>query len=139
MNAWHATALPHQSKKRLSSKASCVTKPTRHLRVVLDTNVIISKLIAKEGVAAQTFDAVFAQCVVLATPETLTEVTTKFAHKKFARYATQAEHDDLLRALYERIELVETISTASASPDPNDNMFLALAVDGHADYIGKRR
>lgn len=105
------------------------------VRVVVDTNVAISKLISPDGVAAKAFDHAFMACAVLISPETVAELSEKLSSPKFDRYASDEQRSALLDFVTDNAELVATTSEATLSIDPDDNMFLALAVDGRADCI----
>jgi len=105
------------------------------MRIVVDTNIVISRIINKSGTAGRAFDLVFSELTPLASSETIAEVSAKLSHEKFFKYSTESERADIISIICERSELVDIESNVTASPDPTDNKFLALAVDGRADYI----
>lgn len=107
----------------------------RYQRVVLDTNVLLSRLISRDGTAGKAFDHAFRLCTLLMAAETIAELAAKLASPKIARYATETERQEFLSAVCHRAEIVELVTVVDASTDPKDNMILALAVEGRADCI----
>jgi putative PIN family toxin of toxin-antitoxin system len=65
----------------------------------------------------------------------LTEVVTVLTRPKFRRYFALAEVAELVELIVERSEIVEPIEHLDLCRDPKDNVFLDVAVAGHADYI----
>lgn len=65
------------------------------------------------------------------------ELGRKLAHRKFEKYITADDRMHLL-ALYEAaVEMVDLPDPhgVSACRDPDDDLFLALAIAGHADVL----
>ena len=94
------------------------------VRVVLDTNVLVSSLFGEGNVAYQ----VLSQVVLGHQPlkSTLTE-------RELVRVLGRSRLGKL--SLDRRLDSVETNSTVTGRPDPDDDAFLALALDGRADAI----
>lgn len=55
--------------------------------------------------------------------------------KKFNRYLTSEEREEILAALVERAVLVEIIEKVQECRDPKDDKVLELALNGEANYI----
>ena len=105
------------------------------LRVVLDTNVLLSTYISPHGNTASAFYYCAEFCTILMSSDTLTEFTRKMYHKKFDSYDRYQRRKKYIANVLQFVEIIETSSVVEISPDPKDNMFLALAVDGRADYL----
>jgi putative PIN family toxin of toxin-antitoxin system len=105
------------------------------LRVVIDTNVLLSKFISKDGTAGRAVDFIMRECRFLTCTEALAELAAKLALEKFHRYGGDEERDEFITTVEEQAELVTVFSDVQASIDPKDNIFLSLALDGRADYI----
>lgn len=107
----------------------------RPLRVVIDTNVVLSKYISKNGTAGKAFDHIISNCTLVMCEETLAEIAAKISEDKFLRYGSSEEVARFLAAIEAIAEFVTVRTEVQASPDPKDDIFLALAIDGRADYI----
>jgi putative PIN family toxin of toxin-antitoxin system len=107
----------------------------KSLRVVVDTNVILSKYISKNGTAGRAFDHAISECRLLICDITLAEFAAKISTEKFSAYGSSEERSEFISLVEELAEFATVRSAAQASPDPDDNIFLALALDGRADYI----
>jgi uncharacterized protein len=109
----------------------------RSLRVVIDTNILVSALIftgGKVGVFRQLWQDNQFQSLV--SRSTVTELIRVLAYPKFK--LTLAEQQDLLA---DYLPFCETIVMPIELPDiptcrdPYDEQFLQLAIFGRADYL----
>ena len=104
-------------------------------RIVIDTNVVVSAFLFDAGLPAQVFDAVYEHHKLLFSAETYAELCDVLLRSKFDRYALREERINFLEA-YPRIATEIAVQTEiTLCRDPKDNMFLALAIDGEADYL----
>jgi len=108
---------------------------SKPLRVVIDTNVILSSYITKGGTPWRALHLVLEKHTILLCSETLSELIAKFSAEKFARYGSEAERMEYVSAIEELAEFVAVTTKTTASRDPKDNIFLSLALDGKADYL----
>jgi uncharacterized protein len=103
------------------------------MRVVLDTNILVSALLWR-GTPHRCLLAVQASLAdLILSPPILTELRTvllaKFRH-------TPAEADEAIRAVRAMAELVEISGGLRAVPDdPDDDKFIETAQVGRADLI----
>jgi putative PIN family toxin of toxin-antitoxin system len=112
------------------------------VRVVLDTNILISALISPGAAAWRLFDAWRAARFILITSE---EQLDEF--RKVTRYPQLRNHirPSEAGAMLNEIRLLATVlpqpPEVDCSSDPADNFLLALACAGDADYLvtGDRR
>ncbi|WP_044562781.1 putative toxin-antitoxin system toxin component, PIN family [Azospirillum sp. B4] len=106
------------------------------IRVVIDTNVFLSAFATRQGTASQAIDLAVEQGIVIASDETYAELAAKLASSRFAlKLGTEDQRMEYLGMVGTLLSFVDVTSIATASPDPKDNMFLALAVDGRATCI----
>jgi len=110
------------------------------LRVVLDTNVFVSSLLAKRGSPAQVLAAWRArQYLLVISPAIMAELQATLHYPRLRRkYPITDEDIAQLLDLLEQEALVVPgrASVAGAIPqDPADEMVLACALDGQADLI----
>lgn len=104
-------------------------------RCVVDTNVLISAVLTRDGKPNQAVRETLLHGVLLATVDTLRELETRLERTKFERYLTHADREAYLALIQGAAHLVEITELVEASRDPDDDKFLALAVSGNADVI----
>jgi uncharacterized protein len=112
--------------------------PDEKSRLVLDTNIIISGLISKRGAPAVLLDAFEKKnAILLLSDSVLAEYLKVLNYPKIRKYLESA--DELVAhfaALFVgSAERIEVSSRVNKSPDPDDNKFLELAMDGGADFL----
>jgi putative PIN family toxin of toxin-antitoxin system len=107
------------------------------LRVVLDTNVVLSALVFGGGKAGQIRRAWQTGLIApLGSPATVQELLRVLAYPKF-RLSTDEQHE----LLGDFLPFVETVRIPTPPPavpacrDPMDTPFLHLAVAGRADVL----
>ena len=104
------------------------------IRVILDTNLWISYLISKRlGKIDRLFER--DDLVLLFSEELLEEFIEVAGRPKFRSYFPTEDIDELLSLLEEFAEVIEITSEIDICRDPKDNFLLALAKDGHADFL----
>lgn len=108
---------------------------SKPLRVVIDTNVILSSYITKGGTPWRALRFVLDNHTLLMCSETLSELIAKFSYEKFARYGLEAERMEYVSGIEELAEFVTVKTQVTDCTDPKDNIFLSLALDGKADFI----
>ena len=103
------------------------------MKIVIDTNVLISAAFFG-GVPKKVIDLVTAKNVAAyVNKEILTEYTvtaTKMITKKNARI-----NKNLFDRFIDTINVVESVAVVNVCRDPDDNKFIACAVDAKAIYI----
>jgi putative PIN family toxin of toxin-antitoxin system len=109
------------------------------MRVVLDTNVLVSRLLSTSGAPASIIDRWRQGAFeVLASTSMLAEYRRVLAYPKIqARLRlTNARLDQLIEDFHQVVVLVEPSEVIEAiSSDPADNKFIECAVAGSAEYI----
>ena len=108
------------------------------MRVVLDTNVVISATLIRGGNEDRilrawqggTFEMVL-------SPQILEEIGRALFYEKLRklRWMTEEEIVSLLESLAQESILVPGRITVTACRDPEDNKFLAAAIEGQARYV----
>ncbi len=105
------------------------------LRLVLDTNVLISALLSKKSTPFKVVNFAFNYHTLLTSDETLAEVKRVLSRKKFDKYLSIEERYIFLAKFMATAEKVETIERFNACRDSKDNCFLNLAVSGRANFL----
>lgn len=104
------------------------------IRLILDTNLWISYLISKE---LAKLDELFDddEVVLLFSKPLLEEFIEVASRPKFSKYFSVDDLEELLALFDHYGEIVEVKSLVDGCRDLKDNFLLALARDGHADYL----
>jgi uncharacterized protein len=105
------------------------------LRLVFDTNVVVSALLLPDSVPRRAFDKALDRGTVLLSLPTLTELNEVFARRRFDKYLPEEKRMRFLATLVKASEVVRVTETIEDCRDPRDNKFLELAVSGRADCI----
>ena len=108
------------------------------MRAVIDTNVIVSAVLIHRGNERRILDAwSYGAFDLVISPPVVEELGRVLSYPRIrnARWMTEAEIVELLELIAAESVMVEGSLEANASRDPSDNMFLAAAVEGDADYI----
>ena len=104
------------------------------IRVVLDTNVIISAYLNERGLEAKVLRlALTGRLAINISEPTLAEYTGVLLRKKFRTPPERAEY--FLRQLREASAFVQPHRRLSVSPDATDNRFLECAEAADADSL----
>lgn len=105
------------------------------MRVVIDTNVWISRLLLADSVAARAVDMALEELEVAVSDATVDELARVLSREKFDRYVSVRDREEFLRRLLQVTTMVSVLSEISDCRDPKDNRFLALALDSESDCI----
>ena len=110
------------------------------IKVVLDTNVLVSALISDDGLEAAVLDlALNKRLRLYLSVPILAEYANVLRYKRLALAPERVERT--LTSLRTAGILVKPTQTVSASPDETDNRFLECAQAAQADFLvtGNRR
>jgi hypothetical protein len=106
------------------------------MRVVLDTNILISSLLVPSGNPARIYRAWHERKFLLLTcPEQLDELRESLRRPALAARIKPYRAGRLVNQLKYLAEVVLSLPTVERSPDPNDDFLLALCQAGDADYL----
>lgn len=112
------------------------------MRVVLDTNVLISALIAPQGAPSLLYRAWLEGRFDLVTShDQLDEFKRASQYPRLKLYLRRSEAGALVNELRQVAHTLEKLPSINVSPDPADNFLLAMAQAADADYLvtGDRR
>ena len=106
------------------------------MRVILDTNVLVSALLVAGSVPARVLDAWFEKRFELLTSEEqLEELRRVTRYPRIRAYVDPATAGSLVNDLRHFAEIVTDLPRVDVSADPGDNFLLAMAEAGRADYL----
>ncbi|THF57197.1 putative toxin-antitoxin system toxin component, PIN family [Pseudothauera rhizosphaerae] len=102
---------------------------------VLDTNVLVSRLLAPRGIAARAVDHALSRGTLLMSEATLAELVLVLGHPKFDPYVTREERQRFIALLGGVARTVPINRRFRACRDPKDDKFLDVAWNGGAKAI----
>ena len=106
------------------------------MRIIIDTNILVSALISEQGVPAKLLDAWTEQVFTLITSRTqlaeLNDVTRRPIVRPLLKPANVGR---FINDLQKHATVLERLPTVDRSRDANDNFLLAMAAAGEADYL----
>ena len=105
------------------------------MRVVFDTNVMVSALLFERSTPAQAFFGALRQEEILISAPLALEIHRVLYRKKFDHYLTNEQRESFLIAFVQSTTLIEISQTVDICRDPKDNMLLELSLSGQADAI----
>ena len=110
------------------------------MRVTVDTNVLVSAFISKNGICAYVLDltATFDGITLVLSDEILAEFAEVMGRDEVrqrlgARAKAAAEYEKAVRDIAEVVEVSSNFRVIKE--DPDDNVFLNVGVDGKVEYI----
>ncbi|PZU96748.1 MAG: putative toxin-antitoxin system toxin component, PIN family [Pseudanabaena sp.] len=105
------------------------------LRLVIDTNILISGLMSVNSLPQQVFDYATSQAILLMSDEVQSEIENVLSRPKLQKYITLERRTKFLSELSQQVAKVTINQQIRACRDPKDDKFLELAVCGEANYI----
>ena len=106
------------------------------MRVVLDTNVLISALITAGTPPDGLYRAWLRGDIELVTcAAQIAEITDVISRPRLQKILDANEATAIVEHISSRTIILENPPAVSLSPDPGDNPILAAAIAGHADLI----
>ncbi|RYF76183.1 MAG: putative toxin-antitoxin system toxin component, PIN family [Comamonadaceae bacterium] len=105
-------------------------------RWVLDTNVLVSRVLWPQGTPSRAFaQALQWGGTLLVSPATLAELHEVLMRPRLDRYASPEHRLAFLQLLPPVLELIHPATPIRACRDPKDDKFLEVAVHGQADAL----
>ena len=104
-------------------------------RVVVDTNVLISRVLLPQSTPAQAVRKAYLEGRLLVSEETMNELGEVLSRRKLDHYVSVDQRKQFLRDLASIVEFVPIIYRVRECRDPEDDKFLELALNGSASVI----
>jgi uncharacterized protein len=104
-------------------------------RVVVDTNVFVSRLLRFDSTPGRAAEKAIHNAVLLVSHATISELADVLSQAKFDRYVTIEQRLQFIRLVAQVAEFVPVIHPIRECRDPKDDKFLELALNGRADVI----
>lgn len=107
----------------------------RTQRVVVDTNVFVSRLLRFDSVPGRAAEKAIHHAVILVSEVTMGELADVLAQAKFDRYVTIEQRLQFIRLIAQTANFVPIIHSIRECRDPKDDKFLEVALNGDADVV----
>ena len=106
-------------------------------RVVFDTNALISAAILQNSVSNQALTLAAEQFEIVVSEATWTEFETRIERPKLFRYFgnLEAQREEVVKTIGRVVKHIVLQTAVTDCRDPDDNKFLALALDSAAESI----
>jgi uncharacterized protein len=104
-------------------------------RVIVDTNVLISRLLLPRSVSGRAVSRLVKHTRLLVSEDTLAELAQTISREKFNRYVSLEDRQEFFQLYARMAEWIPISTTLRVCRDPQDDKFLELAVDGQAQLI----
>ena len=104
-------------------------------RIVVDTNVLISRLLLPGSVSDRAVRRAVDAGKLLVSVATMQELVDVVGRAKFDANLSVVDRQGIIRLLGRVVEIVPIMRVVRACRDPHDDKFLEVAVNGRADLI----
>jgi putative PIN family toxin of toxin-antitoxin system len=104
-------------------------------RLVVDTNVLVSRLLLADSIPAQAVREARRKGTLLVSEATMQELADVLARPRFDRYVSIEDRKQFLRLFARVAEFVPIVNRVRECRDPKDDKFLEVALNGRADLI----
>ena len=105
------------------------------MRVVIDTNVWVSRLLLASSIAARAVDRALQNHEAVVSEASVEELADVLSRRKFGKYVSLEDRQEFLRRVLQVATVVPVLSVVTDCRDPKDNAFLALALDSGSECI----
>ena len=105
------------------------------LKLVVDTNVLISAALSMQGAPAQLMRRVLGAHTLVFSQPTFDELHTRIYRPKFDRYITLEQRQRLLHDFNACAHWVDLTPYPTYCRDPDDDKFFATALQAQADWL----
>jgi len=112
------------------------------MKIVLDTNQLISAILTPDGKSAMILDEILAGTFTLViSPKIIKEAEKVLSYPKLVKLLKKRDvSPETIKALLDKIQVIgimtyDSLLVDAIRDDPSDNIILACAVEGEADFI----
>ena len=105
------------------------------LKLVVDTNVLISAALSSQGAPAQLMRIALARHTLVFSKARFDELHTRLYRPKFDRYITLEQRQRLLHDFNACANWVDLAPYTTYRRDPDDDKFIATALQAQADRL----
>lgn len=91
------------------------------IRIVLDTNTLVSAALIKKSISREAFDKALQIGQLLASEKTLNELADVLARKKFDKYVSLKERQEFYVSYLEIVDMKDILEVITDCRDSKDN------------------
>ena len=105
------------------------------MRVVIDTNAWVSRLLLSSSTSARAVDRALDDHEVVVSDALIEELADVLSREKFDRYISLADREEFPRRVLRIARTIPVLSIVEDCRDPDDNRLLALALDSESEVV----
>jgi putative PIN family toxin of toxin-antitoxin system len=105
------------------------------MRLVLDTNVLVSAILSPNSISAKVLNWGEDNGTILYSTDTLTEILSVLKRSKFAKYIDPEDIDGLSIRIKTAWIFIEILNQVKLCRDAKDDKFIDLALNGNASHL----
>jgi putative PIN family toxin of toxin-antitoxin system len=106
------------------------------VRIILDTNIILSALLSDRGAPARIVDAwTERRFELVSSTDQIDELKRVTRYPKLREYLLRSAIGRLVNGLREAEVLLKRLPSHIEAPDPGDNYLIAMAIASGADFL----
>ena len=105
------------------------------MRLVLDTNVLVSAILSPNSISAKVLNWGEDNGTILYSTDTLTEILSVLRRSKFAKYIDPEDIDGLSIRIKTAWICIEILTQVKLCRDAKDDKFIDLALNGNASHL----
>ena len=105
------------------------------MRVVIDTNVWVGRLLVSGSTAARAVEKALGESEVMVSEVLIEELAEGLDREKFDRYVTLRDREEFLRRVLQVTTTAPVLSVVEDCRAPDDNRLLALALDSRSECV----
>ena len=103
--------------------------------VIFDSNVLLSASILRGSIPGICWERSKKTDTILASQKTFDEFSSRFLRPKFDKYLTLESRLEFILEIQTFVKIIPVFHTVTICRDPDDDMYLELALSGKADRI----
>lgn len=105
------------------------------MRLVLDTNVLVSAILSPNSISAKVLNWGEDNGTILYSTDTLTEILSVLRRSKFTKYIDPEDIDGLSIRIKTAWIFIEILNQVKLCRDAKDDKFIDLALNGNASHL----
>lgn len=106
------------------------------MRLVLDTNILVSALINPNGPSRKLFELWLSnEFILISSDFQIDELSRVLTYPRLQKYIRAGEAEIIVARIRDLAVIATDLPEINASPDPDDNFILATAVAGNANAV----
>lgn len=105
------------------------------IRIVIDTNVVVSGIIFPESFPGRVLTSAESQCLALCSRQSAAELLEELGRPKFDKWIVPEDRMSAAERFLEMCGRVVPVPQVQVCRDEADNRLLEVALTGHAEFV----